>query len=75
MHALADTCDQFQPFFAVAAAAAATVIYAALAGVFESFLRPYNIDASLGMYLFVVLWVAVACSIVSSSLWFLSPCF
>ncbi|RYN15693.1 hypothetical protein AA0115_g12870 [Alternaria tenuissima] len=65
----------FQPIFAVAAAAAATVIYAALAGVFESFLRPYNIDASLGMDLFAVLWVAVACSIVSSSLWFLSACF
>ena len=71
---LADMCGSVQALLAIAAAAIATSIYAVLAGVFESVLRPYNIDTSLGVSLFAVLWVAVACSIVSSFLWLLSAC-
>jgi len=74
MRVLTNMCCQLQAGLALAAAAAATTIYAALAGVFESVLRPYNIDASLGVSLFAVLWVAVASSIVSSFLWSLSIC-
>ena len=55
MRVLANVCCQLQAGLALAAAAAATTIYAALAGVFESVLRPYNIDASLGVSLFAVL--------------------
>jgi hypothetical protein len=59
---------------AIAAAAVATVTYVTLTGVFESVLRPYNIEASLGVRLFSVLWLAVACSIASSVFWLLSVC-
>ncbi|CAG5137366.1 uncharacterized protein ALTATR162_LOCUS76 [Alternaria atra] len=60
---------------AIAAAAVATITYVTLTGVFESVLRPYNIEASLGVRLFSILWLAVACSIASSFFWPLSACF
>jgi hypothetical protein len=49
--------------------------YVALTGVFESVLRPYNIEASLGVRSLSVLWLAVACSVASSFFWTLSACF
>lgn len=63
-----------QTVFALAAAATATAIYGALTGVFESVLRPYNIDASMGSKMLSVLWLAVAFSIASGFFWLVSVC-
>lgn len=57
------------------AAVVATVTYVALTGVFESVLRLYNIEATLGRDLFCVLWVAVAFSVASGFFWLPSVCF
>ncbi|KAF1836914.1 hypothetical protein BDW02DRAFT_596076 [Decorospora gaudefroyi] len=64
-----------QTILAITVAAVATITYVTLTGVFKSVLRPYNIEASLGVPLFSVLWLAVACSIASSFFWPLSACF
>ncbi|KAL6154522.1 hypothetical protein ACJBU6_07775 [Exserohilum turcicum] len=64
----------FKAMLSIAAAAVATVTYVMLTGVFKSVLRPYNIEASLGVSLFSVLWLAVAWSIASSFFWSLSAC-
>lgn len=59
---------------AIVAAAAATGIYVTLMGVFESLLRPHNIEASLGVRMFCVLWLGVAFSAGASFFWLLSVC-
>jgi hypothetical protein len=56
------------------AAAAATGIYFTLTGVFESVLRPYNIEASIGLRMFTALWLAVAFSSASGFFWLISVC-
>ncbi|KAI0570040.1 Integral membrane protein [Pyrenophora tritici-repentis] len=63
-----------QTVLAIVAAAAATGIYVTLMGVFESVLRPYNIEASLGARMFCVLWIGVAFSVASSFFWLVSVC-
>ncbi|KAH7402676.1 SUR7/PalI family-domain-containing protein [Pyrenochaeta sp. MPI-SDFR-AT-0127] len=63
-----------QTCFILAAAATATAIYAALAGVFESVLKPYNIDASVGTKMLSVLWLGVAFSLASGFFWLASVC-
>ncbi|KAJ6192054.1 integral membrane protein-like protein [Bipolaris maydis] len=60
---------------AITTAVVAMITYVMLKGVFESVLRPYNIEASLGVALFSVLWLGVACSIASSFFWCPSICF
>ncbi|CAO2657366.1 Nn.00g034920.m01.CDS01 [Neocucurbitaria sp. VM-36] len=63
-----------QTVFAIAAAATATAMYGALVGVFESVLKPYNIDASMGTKMLSVLWLGVAFSIASGFFWLISVC-
>lgn len=63
-----------QTVFMLAAAISATAIYAILAGVFESVLKPYNIRASLGRKMYITLWFAAAFSIASGFFWLISVC-
>ncbi|KAH4421604.1 hypothetical protein HBH92_003040 [Parastagonospora nodorum] len=63
-----------QTIFVFAAAVTATSIYAVLAGVFESVLKPYNIKASLGRQMLSVVWLAVAFSLASGLFWLFSTC-
>ncbi|KAJ4374142.1 hypothetical protein N0V83_002883 [Neocucurbitaria cava] len=63
-----------QTLFMVAAAITATAMYGALAGVFESVLKPYKIEASLGSKMLSVLWIGVAFSIASGFFWLISVC-
>jgi len=63
-----------QSVFIIAAAATATSIYAVLAGVFESVLKPYNIKATLGKQMLSVVWLAVAFGFASGLFWLLSTC-
>ncbi|KAL6703785.1 hypothetical protein ACN47E_009084 [Coniothyrium glycines] len=63
-----------QTIFAIAAAATATAIYGTLTGVFESVLKPYNIDASMGRQMLSALWLGVAFSVASGFFWLVSVC-
>ncbi|KAF1939118.1 integral membrane protein-like protein [Clathrospora elynae] len=63
-----------QTIFALAAAITATALYATITGIFESVLRPYNIDASMGKQMLSTLWLAVAFSIASGFFWLASVC-
>jgi hypothetical protein len=60
--------------FVFAAAITSTALYAALAGTFESVLKPYNIKASLGKNMLTVVWLAVAFSLASGFFWLISTC-
>jgi hypothetical protein len=51
-----------------------TTLYAALVAVFESVLKPYNIDASMGKKMLATLWLAVAFSLMSGFFWLISVC-
>lgn len=66
--------SQAQTVFALAAAASATAIYGAVTGVFESVLKPYHIEASMGSKMLSVLWLAVAFSVGSGFFWLVSVC-
>ncbi|KAL5113898.1 hypothetical protein ACEQ8H_008219 [Pleosporales sp. CAS-2024a] len=63
-----------QTVFIFAAAATATAVYAALAGVFETALKPYQIKATLGRQMLSVVWLAVAFSLASGLFWLFSVC-
>ncbi|PSN70189.1 integral membrane protein [Corynespora cassiicola Philippines] len=63
-----------QTVFIIAAAATSTALYASLVGVFESVLKPYNIEADLGSKMLSVLWLGVAFSIGSGFFWLISTC-
>ncbi|OAL56801.1 integral membrane protein-like protein [Pyrenochaeta sp. DS3sAY3a] len=63
-----------QTVFVLAAAITATAVYAALAGVFESVLKPYNIKATLGSKMLSALWLGVAFSVASGFFWLISIC-
>lgn len=65
---------QAQTIFIIAAAATATAIYSTLTGVFESVLKPYNIDASMGKQMLSVVWLAVAFGLASGFFWLISIC-
>lgn len=73
-HSLLTLRLQAQTIFALAAAATATAIYATLTGIFDSVLKPYNIDASMGTKMLSVLWLAVAFSVASGFFWLVSVC-
>ncbi|KAF2791110.1 hypothetical protein K505DRAFT_281348 [Melanomma pulvis-pyrius CBS 109.77] len=63
-----------QTVFVFAAAITSTVIYGSLAGVFETALKPFNIQASLGKQMLSVVWLAVAFSTASGFFWLISIC-
>ncbi|KAF2476445.1 uncharacterized protein BDR25DRAFT_277567 [Lindgomyces ingoldianus] len=63
-----------QTLFIVAAAVTSTALYGALAGTFESALKPYKIKASLGTKMLSVVWLGVAFSIASGFFWLISVC-
>jgi len=63
-----------QTVFILAAAGTATAMYAALASVFHTVLKPYNINASLGSKMLSVLWLGVAFSVASGFFWLISVC-
>jgi hypothetical protein len=66
--------SQAQTIFIIAAAATSTAIYSTLTGVFESVLKPYNIDASMGKQMLSVVWLAVAFGLASGFFWLVSIC-
>ena len=63
-----------QTVFILAAASTATAVYAALVGVFESVLKPYNIRATMGKQMLSVVWLAVAFGVASGLFWLFSVC-
>jgi hypothetical protein len=65
---------QAQTIFIIAAAATATSVYIVLVGVFESVLKPYNINATMGKQMLSVVWLAVAFSFASGVFWLASVC-
>ncbi|EOA81094.1 uncharacterized protein SETTUDRAFT_158047 [Exserohilum turcica Et28A] len=76
LYSLCTTIIAFlQTMLAITTAVVAMITYIMLKGVFESVLRPYNVEGSLGLSLFSVLWFGVACSIASSFFWSWSVCF
>lgn len=58
----------------LAASATATGIYLTLTGVFDTVLKPYNINASLGGNMLGVTWLAVAFSWAAGLFWLFSTC-
>lgn len=52
----------------------ATAIYATLTGVFETALKEYKIDPSMGRQMLITLWLGVAFSIGSGFFWLASVC-
>ena len=68
------TSPQAQTVFVFAAAITSTVIYGSLAGVFETALKPFNIQATLGKQMLGVVWLAVAFSTASGFFWLISIC-
>ncbi|KAJ6192170.1 integral membrane protein-like protein [Bipolaris maydis] len=76
LYSLCTTIIAFlQTMLAITTAVVAMITYIMLKGVFESVLRPYNVEGSLGLSLFSVLWFGVTCSIASSFFWSWSVCF
>jgi hypothetical protein len=63
-----------QTIFIIAAAATATSVYAILTGVFETVLKPIEIEASMGTKMLSVVWLAVAFSLASGLFWLASVC-
>ncbi|KAF2814865.1 integral membrane protein-like protein [Mytilinidion resinicola] len=61
-------------FFIFGAAITSTTIYAALAGTFDSVLKPYEIHASMSKQMLGVVWLAVAFSFASGLFWLFSTC-
>ena len=61
-------------FFLLAFALTATILYATLTGTFNTALKKYNIHASVGHNIFVILWLAVAFSLASGLFWLFSSC-
>ena len=51
-----------------------TIVYAVLAGTFNSALKSYNIHGSLGKSMYVVVWLAVAFEGAAGLFWLLSSC-
>jgi hypothetical protein len=49
-------------------------MYASLVAVFESVLRPYKIDASMGKNMLATLWLGVAFALASGFFWLISTC-
>ncbi|KAF1817087.1 hypothetical protein P152DRAFT_7836 [Eremomyces bilateralis CBS 781.70] len=60
--------------FTVAGAITASALYGTLAGTFNTVLRPYGFDASLGKNGLVVEWLAAAFSLAAGILWVISMC-
>lgn len=61
-------------FFILAFALTATILYATLTGTFNTALKKYNIHASVGHDILVLLWLAVAFSWASGVFWLFSSC-
>jgi hypothetical protein len=68
------TTLQAQTVFVFAAAITSTIIYGSLAAVFETALKPFNIQATLGKQMLGVVWLAVAFSTASGFFWLISIC-
>ncbi|ORY19730.1 SUR7/PalI family-domain-containing protein [Clohesyomyces aquaticus] len=60
--------------FVLAAAITSTALYGALAGTFDSVLKPMKIKASVGTKMLSVVWLAVAFSVASGFFWLISVC-
>lgn len=61
-------------FFILSFALTATILYAVLTGTFNTALKKYNIHASVGHNILVILWLAVAFSWGSGLFWLFSSC-
>ncbi|KAF3031645.1 hypothetical protein E8E12_001329 [Didymella heteroderae] len=55
--------------FTLAAAASTTIAYGALTGLVKSGLGPYNIEASIGGKMLIVVWLGFGLKVVSIPLW------
>lgn len=60
--------------FLMGFALTATILYAVLTGTFNTALKKYNIHASVGHNILVILWLAVAFSWASGLFWLFSSC-
>ena len=60
--------------FIISFALTVTILYAVLTGSFNDALKNYNIHGSLGHNMFVITWVAVACSWAAGLFWLFSSC-
>ncbi|KAF2085177.1 hypothetical protein K490DRAFT_47535 [Saccharata proteae CBS 121410] len=60
--------------FTIAASATSAALYGTVVGTFDSALKPYDIDASLGGRMQAITWLASAFSLASGLFWFLSMC-
>ncbi|KAL9127644.1 MAG: hypothetical protein Q9217_003512 [Psora testacea] len=60
--------------FTIAFALTATILYATLAGTFNSALNKYNIHGSLGRNIYVAAWLGVAFSLAAGLFWLFSSC-
>ncbi|KAI9706722.1 MAG: hypothetical protein M1836_003733 [Candelina mexicana] len=60
--------------FMLAASITATALYAALAGNFNSWLKPYGIHGSLGKSMYTTTWLATAFSLGAGIFWLFSVC-
>jgi hypothetical protein len=65
---------QASTIFVFAAAVTSTALYGALAGTFNSVLKPYEIKAYVGKNMLTVVWLAVAFSLASGFFWLISSC-
>lgn len=61
-------------FFILGFALTATILYATLTATFNTALKKYNIHASVGHNIFVLLWLAVAFSWAAGLFWLFSSC-
>ncbi|CAI6335700.1 unnamed protein product [Periconia digitata] len=59
---------------AFSAALTITLLYSSLVGIFETVLKPYNIDSEMGKQMLSVLWLGVAFSLGSGIFWLFSTC-
>jgi hypothetical protein len=60
--------------FTILSAATSTALFSTIVGTFDSVLKPYDIDLSLGTSQLGLDWLAVAFSLVATSFWFISIC-
>ncbi|KAI9838747.1 MAG: hypothetical protein M1837_002345 [Sclerophora amabilis] len=60
--------------FIFAASCTATVLFSALLGSFETYLKDYGIKGSLGKQMFVTTWLATAFSFGAGIFWLVSTC-
>ncbi|KAI9683659.1 MAG: hypothetical protein M1829_004964 [Trizodia sp. TS-e1964] len=67
-------CGSIASLFILAASITSTVLYSALAGSFDSYLKPFGIQGSLGRPMYTLTWLAVAFSWAAGLFWLFSVC-